>query len=440
MAEPLRVSEDNTRYFTNHTGRAIYLTGSHTWLDLQDNQWHAFDYEAFLDFLQQHNHNFFRLWIWESASWVLPDSQVYRLKPLPFERTGPGNALDGLPKFDLSKFNKAYFGRLRQRLLMAQERGIYVGVMLFQGFSVGKKNSRRKISPWAGHPFHRENNINGINGDTDGDGEGYGVHTLANREITRIQEAYVRKVIDTANDLDNVIYEISNESHGASRDWQYHFIHYIRRYEQSKPKQHPVWMSFTWDGITNSGSDADLFNGPAEVISPVGGKRRLYRNDPPAAEGSKVIILDTDHLWGIGGDASWVWKSFLRGLNPIFMDPYKKSPHNLSLTLSEKWEPIRKAMGYTATFANKIDLLKMTPRGGLASTGYCLANPGKEYLVYQPEPNQPFEVAVIPGAYQYQWFDPENGEIREAGTLNASHVKQIFIPPVAGDAVLYLKE
>ena len=27
----------------------------------------------------------------------------------------------------------------------------------------------------------------------------------------------------------------------------------------------------------------------------------------------------------------------------------------------------------------------MAPRGDLASTGYCLANPGKEYLVYIPE-------------------------------------------------------
>ena len=34
-------------------------------------------------------------------------------------------------------------------------------------------------------------------------------------EITAIQEAYAKKVIDTVNDLDNVLYEISNESNGG---------------------------------------------------------------------------------------------------------------------------------------------------------------------------------------------------------------------------------
>ena len=34
----------------------------------------------------------------------------------------------------------------------------------------------------------------------------------------------MRKVVDTVNDLDNVLYEISNESPGNSQDRQYHMI------------------------------------------------------------------------------------------------------------------------------------------------------------------------------------------------------------------------
>jgi hypothetical protein len=45
--------------------------------------------------------------------------------------------------------------------------------------------------------------------------------------VTRLQEAYVRKVIDAVNDLDNVLYEISNESDDSSKDWQYHLIRFI---------------------------------------------------------------------------------------------------------------------------------------------------------------------------------------------------------------------
>ena len=33
---PLRVHPDNPRYFTDGSGRAVYLTGSHTWNNLVD--------------------------------------------------------------------------------------------------------------------------------------------------------------------------------------------------------------------------------------------------------------------------------------------------------------------------------------------------------------------------------------------------------------------
>lgn len=52
---PLRVNPANPRYFTDGSGRAIYLTGSHTWSDFMDSGTTdpptVFDYTAFLDFL-----------------------------------------------------------------------------------------------------------------------------------------------------------------------------------------------------------------------------------------------------------------------------------------------------------------------------------------------------------------------------------------------------
>ena len=44
-----------------------------------------------------------------------PDEVSYR-SPQPFARTGPGDALDGKPKFDLTQLNDEYFDRLRQRV------------------------------------------------------------------------------------------------------------------------------------------------------------------------------------------------------------------------------------------------------------------------------------------------------------------------------------
>src|SRR5262249_21638351 len=69
---PLKVHPRNPRYFTDDGNRAVFLTGSHTWANLQDISYAAkpspptFDFPAYLAFLKEHNHNFFRLWTWES--------------------------------------------------------------------------------------------------------------------------------------------------------------------------------------------------------------------------------------------------------------------------------------------------------------------------------------------------------------------------------------
>ena len=384
-AGPLRINALNPRYFTDGSGRAIYLTGSHHWNNLVDQSGNRdFEFGAYLDFLVTRKHNFIRLWTKENTA-PGPDPSLADNRPLPYQRSGPQMALDGKPRFDLTKFNPAYFERLRSRVMQAGARGIYVMVMLFHGFHVHHKGGSRK-NPWPSHPFNSANNINAIDGDADGNGEGEEVHTLRIPAVTRIQEAYVRKVVDTLNDLDNVLYEISNESHRKSIEWQYHLIRFIREHQSKKSKQHPVVMTFMWDGESDEGNDdnAALFASPAEAISPGVGPQAEYQRDPPPADGSKIIISDSDHLGLM--DEDWVWKSFLRGLNPILMDHIE----------DPKREPVRRAMGQTLTVAKRINLVKMFPRKDLASSGYCLANPGVEYLVYLPSNQQDEPRTLLP--------------------------------------------
>jgi len=430
---PLRIHPTNPRYFTDGTGRAIYLTGSHTWANLVDigpsDPPPRFDFEAYLDWMKPLNHNFIRMWTWEPVTWNTKANQENKLHtaaPQPWARTGPGKALDGKGKFNLEKFNLASFDRLRNRVQAAGDRGIYVSIMLFEGWAM-----QFSAGAWQGHPFHPENNINGIDADTNKDGNGLEIYTLANKAVTSLQEAYVRRIIDTVNDLDNVLYEISNENHPESTQWQYHIIRYIKQYQKSKPKQHPVGMTFQYRG----GKNQTLFESPADWISPnpEGG----YRDDPPAADGRKVVLNDTDHLWGIGGNQAWVWKSFTRGYNPLFMDPYDGEV--LGQRLDPKWDPIRKSLGYTLTYANKMNLASMQPRNDLASTKYCLANPGVQYLVYNPDVDAPSVTLTLAGTYNYEWFNPSSGKIESTGTIKAGdNTQQTMEVPFKGDAVLYL--
>ena len=429
-AAPLRVSPSNPRYFADSNENVIYLTGSHTWENFMDADLDAndppFDWIEYLAFLKSHNHNFFRLWTWENAKWATWTTDGLYFHPLPFSRPGPGTALDGEPKFDLASFNQAYFDRLRQRVIEAGERGMYVSVMLFNGFSVESKGGVG--NPWPGHPFNKNNNINGINGDPNNDNNGQEVHTLQIPAVTAIQEAYVRKVVDTLNDLDNVLYEICNEGNPQSVQWQYHMIDYIKSYEAGKPNQHPVGMTV----IYPSGNNSDLFSSHADWISPnsSGG----YDTNPPASNGTKVIIVDTDHLWGIGGDRYWAWKSFTRGMNLLFMDEYDADGANIN---NPAWVDVRKNLGYIRTLAQRMDLANMVPRGDLASTGYALAS-NDEFLVYLPSGGSAsVNLTKNPGFIFVEWFNPQTGGFTTGDTVTGGAFRS-FTPPFRGDAVLHL--
>jgi hypothetical protein len=74
----------------------------------------------------------------------------------------------------------------------------------------------------------------------------------------------------------------------------------------------------------------------------------------------------------------------------------------------------------------------------LASTGYCLANAGAEYLVYQPKEGQVFSVKLKAGTYRYEWFDPANGAAHSSGSFQVEEGNREFRAPFEGDAVLYL--
>ena len=133
----LRHNPTNPRYFTDDTGKAIYLTGSHTWatwVDIRLKNDPPFDWLGFLDMAQQHGHNFMRLWSWDHPKFAPWTDDVVYFDPMPYQRTGPGLANDGLPKFDLTQFNPVYFETLRQRVIEAGKRGLYLAVMLFEGW------------------------------------------------------------------------------------------------------------------------------------------------------------------------------------------------------------------------------------------------------------------------------------------------------------------
>ncbi len=432
QSDPLTVHPGNPRYVTNESGKAIYLTGSHNWRVLidTDDGLPKVEYIKFLDYMVRNNQNFMRLWTIAPAWQTLDGNTKYRT-PTIYRRTGPGRAIDGRLKFDLTEYNPEYTNKLRSLIEAASDRGIYVSVMLFEGWWNGDPDGREDA--WSGHPYNPLNNINGLTVTSSN------VHTLELPDVVSLQKGYIRNIIKAVNNYDNIIYEIVNEDIMGSSDWQIHLMDYVRQCESTEPKQHMVWLtSKAWG--TN---DDWLWNSTAEAVSPTRlshcrDPKEPYITNPPVADGSKVVILDTDHFLGCG-DYDWrrfVWKAFLRGYNPIVMDPYL---HHKSWVLEPN---IVSATGYTRIFGIKMDLAGMIPSDsvGDCSTSYCLRNPGREYLVYHPH-HDSFTVNLVAGDYSYEWFNPDSGTISETGTIIASGGNHAFSIPssIAGDAVLYLK-
>jgi hypothetical protein len=432
---PLRVSPRNPRYFCDASDREVLLVGSHTWNNLVDmgrkDPPEAFDFNAYLDFLDRYGHNFIRLWAWDSTIWDTRANGkwgkdfIHHAAPLPWARTGPGVALDGKPKFELKQFNPAYFERLQARVAAAARRGIYLSVMLFEGWGLMHGNRRRGTMEqwaWRTHPFHPDNNVNGIDA-------GGKPHSRSNPAVNELQAAYIRKVVDTVNDFDNVLYEVINE--GGEQKWDWWVVETVRKYEQTKSskKIHPI-------GITGHGAEdvKSMLASPADWISP--GSRDGYRDDPPAWDGRKVSLLDTDHIWGIGGNGPWVWKSFIRGHNPLFMDPYDGSV--LAGRFDPQWEPVRRNLGHVRRLANRLDLAAMTPRNDLASTKYCLADPGNAYVVYIPNGGKvKVSLGDAPSRFAVEWIHPSTGKAVPANAVIGGAARE-FTAPFDNDAVLYL--
>jgi hypothetical protein len=107
------------------------------------------------------------------------------------------------------------------------------------------------------------------------------------------------------------------------------------------------------------------------------------------------------------------------------MDPYRRRV--LDRGPDEQWEPVRRAMGVARRLADKVELAAMKPNKELASSGYCLVNPGKEYLAYLPNGSElTIDLSTAVGSMTVEWIDPHSGNAKSA-------------PPVSGGAARVLK-
>jgi len=458
---PLTVSND-PKYFKDANGAVLILNGSQTWNTFQDwgtnGSIEAVDFHAFVDFLTAHGHNFTLLWITEMPKFCnLPVTASsppdFVASPLPWLRTGPGNASDGGLKFDLTKFDQRFFDRLRTRVQALRTAGIYTGVYLFTGEWL---NIFRCSTD--GYPLTGVNNVNGVDdGYTGGDKKGIGALTMtAPNAVTRYQDAYAEKVIDTLNDLPNVLWIVSEEAPSNSLWWNAHQISHVRAYEATKPHQHPIGYA-----ALIGAPDTVLYDSDADWVAP------QVRISPATSCGNgkpacKVNVNDSDHsyfgMWNHTPQVNrnYAWENFMNGNQVLFMDPYvvyyPRESRNLCVSPANgickapdaRWDNFRDNLGYILRYSRKLNLSAVTVRSSLSSTGYCLAHTpsaGAEYLIYAPSGGSfTVDLSTMPASRKLavEWFNPATGVTSAGSPIHSGSSAQPFTSPFSGDAVLYL--
>ena len=88
-------------------------------------------------------------------------------------------------------------------------------------------------------------------------------------------------------------------------------------------------------------------------------------------------------------------------------------------------------------FFEKTRYWQMEPADDLVSAGYCLANPGEEYVVFLDQP-QPFDLKIEEASSELraEWFDPVKGETTEGPRIAPGGNR--ITPPSDGKKMIVL--
>ena len=107
-----------------------------------------------------------------------------------------------------------------------------------------------------------------------------------------------------------------------------------------------------------------------------------------------------------------------------------------SMDLSQKVQPRHDVLRAVWDFFETVPFYRMKPRPDLVDNGYCLAEPGRQYLVYLESPGT-VTVRVQGGPYRAQWIDARRPQdVRDGGTTATGQA--LVTRQGMDDSLLYL--
>jgi hypothetical protein len=416
---PLALHPKKPRYFLFRDKPAILITsGEHYGAVLNAD----FDYVRYLDELRAHGLNNTRTFAGTyreiPGSFGIADNTLAPLPNrylCPWARTSTPGYFDGGNKFDLKRFDDAFFKRLRDFVAQASRRGIVVEMNFFT------PNYDDKL--WKANPMNACNNVNGV-----GKCPAKEVYTLKHKDLVDVHEAVVRKIVRELKDFDNLYYEVCNEPYfgGVTMEWQYRILDAIVAEEKDFPHKHLISLNIA-NGrakVAKPHPAVSLFNfhycHPPDVVAM---NRHLNK---PIGENETGFRGKADVLYRTEG-----WDFILAGGALYNNLDYSFTTRNPDGSFDDFKAPggggrtLRKQLKVLKDFIHGFDFIRLAPddrviKGGIPAkaTARALVETGKQYAVYIKGGTQAdLRVELPKGKYAVQWLNPRAGKIDKSETL-----------------------
>ncbi len=453
---PLELHPDNPHYFLFRGKPTVLITSAEHYgavLNLD------FDYTKYVAALAQDRLNLTRTFV---GSYVEPAGafNIARntLAPAPgrficpWARSDQAGYANGGNKFDLNRWDPAYFSRLKDFVAQAGKQGVVVEVNLFCPFY--------EESQWRLSPQNAANNINGI-----GTVARTNVYTLDRHGgLLAVHEAMSRKIVTELNPFDNVYYEICNEPYfgGVTIEWQHRIADVIVETEKTLPRRHLISQNIANGSarIENPHPSVSIFN--------------FHYAQPPDAVGLNYhlnkVIGDNETGFRGTNDLPYrveAWQFLLAGgglynnLDYSFVAGFEDGTFSYPASQPGGGNPaFRKQLRVLGDFLREFDFLKLRPLAGARlgpATGLdvrVLGEPGRAYAVYLGPANVQKKPAAAPtpsdrrvvvtlevpdGTYRPTWINPVNGEITKGEARRAADGRlTLEVPAFADDIALRL--
>ncbi len=386
--EPLKVHPENPHVLMFRGKPQVLVTVAEHYGSVINTD---FNYTPYLDVMKRDKMNLTRLFL----AGFRHDNRVPPNDPLaptpkaflqPWERTTTGgNALDGLGKWDFTKWNAAYFQRLDDFLQACSDRGIVAELTFFSTYYTPQE--------WKNSPFHPSNNLQGY-----GPQSQYDSLRLVDANLVAAKEAYIRKIVREVNRFDNIYFEIHNEPFwnepGVKDDEEVAFhnrmLEVIREEEAALPNKHLVAQNFPQQSAALS-SDFDIINEhyPGVVPgSPVAGTEILLRDQYSRGRILATGEADTttepqarleSWMFLLGGGVIYNGLAFT---NTIYTTDDEAGDNELGNSMRRSIGNAAKFVGALNQAALQRDLTWVT--GGIpkGATLQAMANPGQQYVAY----------------------------------------------------------